>query len=427
MFHTLLVSPLLPTSINLADWFVKFRDWSSGKYVGEYSLLNPTAEIRNSEPGGFSGEIALGQKRRGSTTLGITRDQFIPFATHYELWRQSSGNGVCISAGMLASINLQKNRDTVLVAGKDWIHYLQRRLYPFDPAAYLAGGWTRWPRRWPDIRGTHGPAQSSSPVDVSIVVRQLIQTITREEPTEEPPIGYTWPASQNADVFGAIPITQNIPLTGNTVRYVIYPGDPTTIYDHITRLSEMTEKGFEFDIGPISMEFRLWSPRRNHTQTIPVYTFRATDDEESGAMTEFDWTNDGPEGTYLVGLGAGEHKAGATWTTERNVTEFSRLDKAYDFGQIPNTDMLLQMLQDQDDLHPQKKLAIQLLNPEFLSLNFYTGDRPRALLGARIRVVHDFAPLHTVDAQFWINNITWNVDDSTNEWVDLEIQQDYEP
>jgi len=387
--------------------------------------MQPKVDVRNSEPGGFSAELALGQKKRNQPLLGIARDEFVPYETLYELWRQSTGGGVCVSEGELSSINLNKDRDTVLITGQDWIAHLQRRIYPFNPELYMNGDWVRWPRTWPDVKGTHGPAQSDNPVDVSIIVRQLIQSIRYEPPTGEPPIATTWPSGA-AETLGAMAFSHNIPVTGHTTKYQIYPGDPTFIYDHIRKLSEMTEAGFEFDITPLSREFRLWSPRRDNQQ-IAMYTIAPSDLEADGPVLEFDWTNEGPDATYLVGLAAGKHKVGAVWTDIDSVERFGRHDKSYDFGELQNPDMVLQLLQDQNDIHPQKKLNLVLLNPEFLPLNFYTGGRPRNLIGARIFVNHDFAPLHEVHAYFRINAINWDIDKSTNESVGLELEMVYEP
>jgi hypothetical protein len=407
----------------MADWYVKMIDRSQGAQVGEYSV-NPTCEIRNSEPGGFGCELALGQLKRGSTVLGIGRDEFAPYKTNYELWRQSTGNGVCISDGMLTSINLNKDRDTVLVSGKDMIHYLQRRIYPFTPEDYITLDpakperfFDKWPKKWPTMA-----VGDQDPIDIALIVRDIIQSMNKDYPvdalTTTVPSGYA---------PGVPHITQSVPLTEQTGKYKIYPGDSTTIFDHLTKLSEMTDKGFEFDILPISLEFKLWTPRRTLANEPPFYGFSPSDNEEGGAITQWDWTNDGPEGTYLLGLGTRDHRVGATWTDEDNVAEFGRLDKVYDFGAISIQDMLLQMLKDQNDLHPQKKLNLQLLNPEFLTPNFYTGGRPRNLIGTMIHAGHDFAPLHNVDAFFRINAISWDVDKSTNEYVDLELEMNYDP
>lgn len=420
----------------MADWYIRLREFAesaNGNIVGEFSLMAPEVEIRNSEPGGFSGELALSQKWRGSLTRGITRDAFAPYRTHYELYRQSTGTGVCISAGMVTSINLNFNRDTILIGGRDWIHYLQRRIYPFDPQLYKSGGWTQWPRQWPDVQGAYGASHfdNPNPIDVSIILRELIQSTQFDPPTETDPnnfpISPQWPGGA-ADTFGRLRITSNIPELFQTTKYKIYPGDPTSIYDHIKKLSEMVDQGFEFDIHPLTRQFQVWNPRRNATQGLPYYVFMSGHDfEGDGQVIEFDWTNEGPEGTYLVGLAQKDKRVGQVWTTDDNRSEFGRMDKVYDFGEISNDEMVLQLLKDQNDLHPQKRLQVAILNPEFLALNFYTGGRPRALLGATVGAFARFDPYHTVNADFRINAIKWSVDNSTNEDVSFELEMVYDP
>jgi hypothetical protein len=413
----------------MAEWYIRFKNRNTEQYVGTYTLQHPEIEIHNSQPGTFTGELALSQHKRGLTTTTITRDEFVPYEVMFEIWREGAGSGICIMEGELTSINLNFNRDTVLLSGHDWIGYLNRRIYPFNPELYVSGDWVRWPRRWPDMRGTHGPvAPNDNPVDVSIIVRQIVQSMRYEPPTEEPPIGYTWPAIQNDIIFGSVPITQNIPVLGKTTRYAIFPGDSTTIFDHITKLSEQTDAGFEFDITPLDREFKLWNPRRD-SQQIPVYTFRPNlnDETTGGAIIEFDWTNDGPDGTYLVGLATAGKKVGAVWEDLDSTERWGRHDLVYDYGAIQNENMILELLQDQNDLHPQKRLGLTLSNPEYLTPNFYTGGRPRELIGARVFVQHDFAPLHLVHAYFRINGIKWSIDASTNENVTLELEMVYEP
>lgn len=409
----------------MAEWWVRLIHRANSAPVGEYSLGQPEVEIRNSEPGGFSGELALSQTRRGSDVLGITRDQFAPYSANFELWRGSA----LITDGMLTSANLNFNRDTVLIAGKDWKHYLQRRIYPFTPEDYITYNaqakhsfFDQWPKKWPKKALPDDPEAPAVPI--KRIVRDILVSMRTGVPVD-----FSTPAAER-QALPAAPGTPNIvwnidPTGGPTARYKIYPGDQTTIYDHIQKLSELSE-GFEWDITPLGREFRMWIPKK-FTSNVPVYHWRATDDETLGSFTEFDWTNDGPEGTYLLGLGSGRHKIGATWTYRPSVDLYGRLDLVYDYGEMQDYATILSKLKDQNDLHPQKKLSVALLNPEFLGLNFYTGGRPRELIGNTIRVTHDFLPYHLVDAYFSVNSIKWSVDYSTNETVNLELMMIYEP
>lgn len=383
--------------------------------------MQPEVEVRNSEVGGFSGELALGQKRRDQPLVGMARDSIAPYRVVFEIWRQSTGGGVLITEGMITSINLNFNRDTVLISGKDWKHYLQRRIYPFSPEDYVEYNalkeyhlWDKWPKQWP-----YDPI-NDPPVDIATIVRDLLYSMKTDVPVDSQVT-----ARNHPDTLGYPGITWNIGNTGVTIpSYKIYPGDQTSIYDHIQKLSEMKD-GFEWDILP-GKEFKMWAPKK-YDYNWWSYWFSPSEYEVDGAVVEFDWTNDGPNGTYLIGLGSGKHKIGATWTTIDNREQFGRYDMVYDYGEIQSYDLILQKLKDQNDLWPQKKLQLTLLNPEFLPTNFYTGGRPRSLIADTVRVTQDFPPLHEVNAYFQINAIKWNVDASSNENVALELMQIYEP
>lgn len=406
----------------MANWFVRLYDvppdgsafGGSGAFVGSYTCAEVQAEIRNSEEGTTSWELALGQSREDQPTLGITRDSFAPYRTDFQLWRDST----IITAGMLTSVNLNGDRDSILMSGKDWIHYLDRRIYPFDPDDYVTFNserpeayWDKWPKRWPATR-------DEDPVDLSVILRSLIRSMRSGVP-------YDAQVTSTADLApGSLNVSYGAVELGTVGKYKINPGDSTTILSHIQSLSEMAD-GFEFDIAPLTLELKVWSPRRDTGSVI--WRIQATSDETLGQIIDFDWTNDGPAGTYLYGMGTGAHKVGKVWSDIDTRLKFRRMDKVYDYGEMANTDVILQKLKDQNDLWPQKKLALTLLNPVFLVPSFYTAGRPRQLMGARIRVTHDFEPYHRVDAYFRINGISFGVDRSTNETVTLELEMIYEP
>lgn len=409
----------------MAQWRVRWIDRNGEIPMTEYTLANPEVEIRNSEPGGFSGEIALGQLNVNN--LPLTRDEFIPYETYYQVRRVTASSSEIVSGGMLTSMNLNFNRDTVLIAGKDWLHYPQRRLYPFNPESYVtfATGtkhsyWDKWPKKW---GVTKGGTPIKTPVDCSNVIRDLLLSMKKGIPIDQ--------FSSGADRIApddpyTPPIVWNIPNTGTLVTHQINPGDQRTIFDHITLFSEMRD-GFEFDIDPVSLEFKLWSPSK-WSDDVPVYVFQPTANAESaGQIVDFDWTNEGPEGTYLYGLGAGESKMGRVWTTDVNQAAAGRLDLLYDYGEVRDRDVILQRLKDQNDLWNQKKLSLSILNPDFLIPSFYAQGRPRELIGATVQVLHDFNPLHRVDAYFTINAIKINADNSGNEIANLELMMNYEP
>lgn len=407
----------------MAEWTVQFRDSESGVFVGEYLLDEIAFDIKNSEVGSFSGELALGALQYGSETQGITRDSFAPYKTDWQLWRNTTTGSVIINAGMLTSVNLNVERDSVLVSGKDWLHYLERRIYPFSPEDYITlnpdnpeGFWDSWPKQWPPdpiISGTPGEVQN--PVEVREIVEEILEAMNNT-------------TAPDGSTDGLMIISYANPDTGTLTKYQIYPGDSSTILDHIRTLSELVD-GFEFDITPLGREFVMWSPRRdNGTGIVWHIQINETDPsiETAGAIIGFDWTNDGPVGTFLIGLGTKDKKVGATWTDPETRRRYRWLDKVYDYGELAPADVILEMLKDQNDLWPQKKLALTLLNPEFMSPPFWTQGRPRSLIGQRIRATHNFRPYHTVDAYFRVNGISGLVSGG-NEEIQLDLEMVYEP
>ena len=406
---------------------------------------NLTYEIINSDDGGITCELPLSATQTDQPTVGIIRDSFASKRSHWELWRTgSSGTAKELGSGIVTSVNLNKDRDTILMSGRDWIWYLKQRIYPFNPEDYVifnpdvpeqhaldsngdGTGDSNWPKRWPNADG-------DAAVDLRDITRDLIRSMRtgRAIDINGPNVSALAP--------GVPDISFNAALTGATTKYKIFPGDSTKIYDHVKTLSERND-GFEFDIDPISLEFKMWSPRRDNSSGFPEYIIKVADLAEFdpnipaeqqilegyGQIIEFDWTNDGPDGTYLLGLGTRAHRVGRVWTDIDNVNEFGRLDLVYDYGELSNTDNILQKLKDQNDLHPQKKLGITFLNPEFLVPSMYTGGRPRSLMGAMIFVLHDFVPYHKVNAYFRINQIGWVVDSSSNEQVTWGLEMIYEP
>lgn len=359
--------------------------------VGEFVPEHLSFDMRNSEASSISFEIPL-------SATGLRRDLFAPYRTDWELWRRGTGPGAyqLLEGGLLTEVNLASDRDSVLVNGKSWLHYLEKRVYPFDPVAYVEDrDWASWPKQW----GLGDPSGE----DLRIIVEDILEAMTDESNTPQ--------------------IIFNNLNTGVYFHYKIFPADPTTIYEHIRKLSEV-EDGFEFAILPGSLEFKMYPPTRD--VGIAIYAFEPSENEFDGAVTNADWTNSGPAATVTVGYGSGsKFKKGFISTHIPSQEQYRRLERTVDFGdQIASQPMLnsLAASQGYQDRFPQKKLSLTILNPEFQPVNFYTGGRPRSLIGNRIAFRHDWTPYHLVNADFRIISMNWDVDQSGNEEVEFELE-----
>lgn len=435
----------------MASYYVVFRSAFYGTVVAEHFIDNLGFSIRNSEPGDISFEIALGDPNLGSMADDLSIG---PYRTDYYLYRAGqSGQYSLMVAGMITSVNLAKDRDTLLVSGKDWLHYLERRTFPFNPVQYLdmdtldSNGnayFEYWPQNYPYVPlDTNDPENfvALNKVEVVDIVEDLLLAMEQQSNDKFPnrPVTYLPALPGGVDAVsgprGTLGLSMNNGAIGYETSYRIYPGDSTTIMEHIRKLSEQAN-GFEFDIIPGSREFKIWGPKQINSeypastrlQDQPIYTFTPTADEATGAIIEADWTNDGPDATVVVGLCQTPKHYGQVWRHAPSVDKYRWLDKVYDFGEIKDEELLLNMIKDQNDLYPQQKLSLTILNPEFLTPNFYTGDRPRSVIGNRIRFAANWSPYRplTLTQDYQVNALNWSVDGNGNEEVEFELQTIYE-
>lgn len=376
----------------MGSFLVYHKDARTAIVTGQYVPENLAFSLRNSEPGTISYEIPLSEPF-------LTKDQFAPYRTDWYLYRAGTGPGGydLIEAGIMTDVNLSGDRDSVLVTGKSMLHYLERRTYPFDPVAYVTDhDWVSWPKQWPTAQGDAG-------TDLTTIVQAILQAMLDASPN-------------------TLPITfSNVP-TGSLGFYKIFPADQTTIFEHIQKLAGM-EDGFEFELVPQSLQFKMYSPDRDTFQ--PVYRFTISGTEADGQVTLADWTNSGPASTYFIGYGAGSKiKKGAISTYLPSEELYRRLDRTEDFGEISSQDMMdrVSASQGYQDRFPQKKLSLSILNPEFLATNFYTAGRPRSLIGQRVHFTFDFINYHKVDADYRVIALNWDVDEGTNEIVEWELE-----
>lgn len=378
----------------MAEWTIKHLDHAAN-VISSHRPLDLGFSLVNCDEGEITYELALSDP-------GVVNDNFGPYRTDYVLVRGTSNT---ITSGMHTSVNLNKDRDSIFVGGNDWLHYFKRRIYPFDPAAYRGDGvdgvdnpgyWKTWPKKWVDE-------------DLRDITQQIIRAMIEADGTPANPLWVPDFIMSNNQA-------------GITHRYKIFPADQTSIFDHIKTLSEIDE-GFEFAVSPINLEFFMYYPDRDSGNS--VYHIRSTGSETTGQIIEFDWTNNGPRGTWTLGLGSTSkaRNAGATKTDIDNKNVFRRLDIVEEFGEVSNQTMLNKKtdFQGSTNLGPEKTLTLVCLNPEFMTPNFYTGGRPRSLIGNRVRVTHNFG-YRMVDAYFRIQALRWTIDREGNELVQFDLE-----
>jgi len=386
------------------EWVIEFRENTANARLRAW--VKPPElnwSIANSEKGEMTCELPLGMEQYDGTP--IRRDSIVPWHTDWYLYR---GNTLRES-GIVTSINLTDDRDSVLVAGMNWLGYLEHRTFPFDPEAYVNDrDWESWPKQW--------GVGAATGVDLTVIVEGILEFMVNAN------------VGSVAGPFNTPPFIFANPGTGQTGRYKILPADESTILDHIKKIAENSE-GFEFDVLPHNLEFKIYSPHRD--QGSPVYRFRKGDPENplnnlaNDRLVELDWTNEGPLATVTTVLGTGSSiKRGVIRTDLESVIRYRWTDRIGQVGQIASQAALEQAAQGHqfEDRFPRKRASFAIHDPELLSPNFWTGGRPRSLVGNRVRVVHPFTSFHTVNADYRVMKLNISVDNHGNEKVSFEAE-----
>lgn len=386
------------------EWVIEFRENTANARLRAW--VKPPGlrwTLKNSEKGELTCELPLGMDQYDGTPL--RRDSIVPWHTDFYLYR---GNTLRES-GIVTSINLADDRDSVMVAGMNWIGYLEHRTFPFDPEAYVNDhDWASWPKQW--------GVGAATGVDLRDIVEGILDYMVN-----------AFVGGAVAGPFNTPPFIFSNPPTGQDGRYKILPGDETTIFDHIKKVAENSD-GFEFDILPHNLEFKIYSPDRD--QGIPVYRFRKAlplpnVSLPNDRLVELDWTNEGPLATVTTILGTGSSiKRGVIRTDLESVIRYRWTDRMAQVGQIASQDALEKAAQGHqfEDRFPRKRASFAIHDPELLSPNFWTGGRPRSLIGNRVRVQHPFTDFHTVNADYLIMALNIDADNHGNEKVSFEAE-----
>lgn len=238
-----------------------------------------------------------------------------PYRTLFELWNTAYSEP--LMAGMHVSDSTTQGEDVIHVSGKDWLHYLQRRHYPYGGVTPEGIGHAN-----DFLGGTAANEQGiayQGNLDIATHVANLI-TITCSRPR-------------------SLDITPAVGLTGQVQPYNIELGDTEWIYDKIVTLSENAQPGFDFWVD-YGRTFRLAFPHiyDDRARTDPNYCIHVFDKWIPPTdLIEATFQNDGPEMTHILGVGAGSTGQWAIPFSYKNSEDiFFRLDGVFDAGEVKN-------------------------------------------------------------------------------------------
>jgi len=222
------------------------------------------------------------------------------YRTDFELKRDD----LTILSGLHNAVAADMDEDVIHVAGAGWLHYLERRQWPF----------------------AMGQDQSSSgqiwfDVDVGDIVTDLVTA-----------------AMVNGKGVNYGMANQQLGIKTN---YRIEPADTGTLFDKVTELSQQ-QPGFDF-VCDNDKNFQMFVPSKG--EQVTAYSL-----ELGRNIKSVHYGDNGPVGNYILGTGAGSSNKLA-WGESNLDSEaiYRRLDTSADFGDNPNVSSVRRLTDHQLD------------------------------------------------------------------------------
>ena len=231
------------------------------------------------------------------------------YRTDFSLMR----NDLTILAGLHTVVSADMDELVIHVAGQGWLHYLERRMWPFAMGKDQSATGRLWVQ-----------------ADVGDIVTDMVNQITT--------------TGESVDY-----VVQSRKL-GITTNFRIDPADSESIFDKITTLSQQ-KPGFDF-ICTNDKQFIMYVPEKG--QFVRDYSL-----ELGRNIKSIHYGDNGPVGNAVLGTGAGSStKVGFGMQDLVSQDVFRRLDQIEDFGDDPNTSNISRMTRQQLDRSKNPDLDI---------------------------------------------------------------------
>lgn len=210
-------------------------------------------------------------------------DNVYPYRTDYVLYR---GQTLALQGGIHVAVEPDIDNRVIQISGNDYLHYLERRWYPFDPTNLATGGYT-------------------APVgtDIAVIVKKLLD--------------------DTLAVANSLPLTYTLPAVGQTVNDFKIPlGDTEMILAKIETLSKRSP-GFDYEITP-AREFKMYAPKKGSNKTFVF--------EQGRNCSPTGYVNRGPQATHTLGIAQGSGNKRASAVTMAAAAGYRRMDKDEQFN-----------------------------------------------------------------------------------------------
>jgi hypothetical protein len=255
--------------------------------------------------------------------------------------------------------------ETLQISGNDYLHYLEKRWYPFDPLNLAAGGYI-------------APINT----DVFTLVENLLDATLA--------------------LSDSLPLDYDNGLSGQVINdFKIELGDTEYLKSKIETLSKKAP-GFDYEITP-QREFKMYADGKG---TIRDFTF-----EQGRNILLLDYANRGPEGTHTLGIVQGSGNKIARAVNHTGMPTYRRMDAHSDLQIITTDANVVQqatVAESERNFAPSTEISAKYIGDESITDIFQeveTGDRVRVNVDLGWDTINDYMR---------IVNIQGNPDDEGN-------------
>jgi hypothetical protein len=371
----------------MAEWTVVHKLWADDSTLDEIKPMDLDFQwsIGSIGPSTIDYAVSLAEPNMKWGYIG-------PYRTYWELWNHDIDHA--IDAGPHVGYRSVKGSNRLQVMGKSWLHELELRGYPFNPAnpnEFLGG----------TAANDQGIAYQSLK-DIAFVIDDVFN-LTFSRPNSRLPYGF-----YTAQPMGIVQGIQ-IPL-----------GDTETMYDKVSAWSQISP-GFEFEIvHDKAMYTYLFSKFPEQCRTDPNSCLHIFDKWIVPTdLVDAEFENDGPEMTHILAQGAGTAtRVGRALSYDKSEQIFGRIDGFVDASDVIDQSHINDLAQHRlsKGLYPRHGLPMDARTDNIP--DFWTRFEP----GLAVWVRQDFENAN-VNSAWCMNTINLKLDREGEEKVSLIMEE----
>jgi len=281
--------------------------------------------------------------------------EWVPFIGPYRSYYRLRCGDVAIQAGPVTNTNSTRGSGFMSITGKTWEHYFERWQYPFDGRSDHVQDF--------QFANTFVGNELGAGSGVPLPGTGLAYQANNRD------VIYIW-SDIMAQMMNSVPYRQIFDISAlahlSTINtnYQLALGDTTYLFELVNQLAG-TGEGFDWWIG-WDKKVHWGAPYRFGPTSAPVIMYNVTSaDEDSGFLSPISFTNNGPTSTHTLGTGSGlatQTRLARAYGYGPAQVEFTRLDAAYDFGDVRNVAQLASKSRKQlsQDLQPVHEIPLTL-------------------------------------------------------------------